>query len=290
MHPLFSPESRLNPYPLYRNLRENQPVVFAPEIGIWSVFRYEDVKNVLSNHTLFSSQFGQSPVKEAGVAAEERSESSLITTDPPRHTQLRTLVNRAFTPHAVAALEPRIAAIASELLDKVVETGETDLVEDFSYPLPVIVIAEMLGIPAEERDQFKAWSDKVVASADNVVGGSVRGSDSVHEEMYAYFREVIAERRKQPKDDLISALLAAEVENQHLSEVDILSLCWLLLVAGNETTTNLISNAVRTFVEHPDDMRRLQENSSLLPGAIEEVLRYRSPVQAMFRIAREDVT
>jgi cytochrome P450 len=289
MNQMFTPELRLNPYPMYQALRVNQPVMFSPDLGIWSVFRYEDVKTVLSNHTLFSSQYGQPSVPDAGAAAEARGQSSLITTDPPRHTQLRSLVNRAFTPRAVAALEPRIEAIANELLDKVMESGEIDLVQDLSYPLPVIVIAEMLGIPAQDRDKFKHWSDVVVASADNMVGGQSSDSRSVHDEMNAYFRDIIAHRRKHPQDDLISALLAAEVDDEHLTETDILSLCWLLLVAGNETTTNLIGNAVRTFVEHPAELQRLRDDLNLLPNAIEEVLRFRSPVQAMFRIAKQDV-
>jgi len=289
MNPMFTPEIRRDPYPTYQSLRQHQPVLFAPDLGIWSAFRYDDVKTVLSNHALFSSQYGQPPAPDAGVAAQVRGQSALITTDPPRHTQLRSLVNRAFTPRAVAALEPRIEAIANELLDKVMGTGEIDLVQDFSYPLPVIVIAEMLGIPAKDREQFKHWSDEVVASADSIVGGQSTDSRSVHEEMNVYFRGVIADRRKHPQDDLISALLGAEIENEHLTEADILSLCWLLLVAGNETTTNLIGNAVRTFVEHPTQMQQLRDNPDLLPSAIEEVLRYRSPVQAMFRIARADV-
>lgn len=312
MNPLFSPEVRLNPYPLYQQLRAQQPVLFAPDLGIWSVFRYEDVKTVLSNHGLFSSQFGgqqgqqgqqasgknggsgqqaagdQSPMAEAGAGEAARRGSPLITTDPPRHTDLRMLVNKAFTPRAVAALEPRIEEIANELIDKVVDTGEIDLVQDFSYPLPVIVIAEMLGIPPADRDTFKHWSDEVVASADNVVGGSTNSSQA-HQEMNAYFRDIIAERRQNPQNDLISALLAAEIDNQHLDEADILSLCWLLLVAGNETTTNLISNAVRTLLEHPEAMAEVRAHPDLLPGAIEEALRYRSPVQAMFRMAKEDV-
>ncbi|MCL6452593.1 MAG: cytochrome P450 [Alicyclobacillus sp.] len=288
MNPFLTPEVRLNPYPVYRTMRQTQPVALLPDLQVWSVFRYDDVKTVLSHHQQFSSEYGRSfRADEAGFETQRR--SSLITTDPPRHTQLRALVNRAFTPRAVAALEGRIEAIANALMDRVVDTGEIDLVRDFTYPLPVIVIAEMLGVPAADRDRFKRWSDEVVASADRVVGGRDGASASVHEEMNAYFRDAIAVRRQSPQDDLISALIAAEVEHQHLSEDDILALCWLLLVAGNETTTNLIGNAVRTFLEHPDVWARLQREPDALPGAIEEVLRYRSPVQAMFRVAREDV-
>lgn len=290
---LFSPELLKDPYPMYQMMRASQPVLYIEQLKLWSVFRYEDVRTVLSDHTRFSSEYGQAHVPEAGVAAEARSSSSMITTDPPRHTQLRSLVNRAFTPRAVAALEPRIEAIANELLDKVTGSREFDLVQDFSYPLPVIVIAEMLGIAPEDRERFKHWSDEVVASADEIIGGSATGSETAQQETNAYFRDVIAQRRKWPKDDLVSALLSAEENHQHLSEEDILSLCWLLLVAGNETTTNLISNAVRTFLEHPKAFTELKANledrSDLLPQAIEEVLRFRSPVQAMFRITAQEV-
>lgn len=281
-----TPELQRNPWPMYQMLRQSQPAFYLEQYDIWLVFRYDDVRTVLSDHANFSSRFGdmQGSAEHAGPGA------SLITLDPPRHTQLRSLVTRAFTPRAVAALEPRIEAITNELLDNVIGTGRMDLVEDLSYPLPVIVIAEMLGIPASDRDQFKHWSDLVVASADQSVGGTMDpASRQASDDMYAYFRTIITARRSAPKDDLISALLAAEIEGEKLSEADVLNFCWLLLVAGNETTTNLISNAVLTFLEHPEALARLRANPELLPGAIEEVLRYRSPVQCMFRIAAKDV-
>ncbi|MFD7523346.1 cytochrome P450 [Paenibacillus chitinolyticus] len=288
MNALFSPDFLRNPYPLYAQFRQNQPVMFMEPLGIWSVFDYEHVKQVLFDHARFSSEFR--PKFEEGTEQEQRGGGfSLITMDPPRHTQLRTLVSKAFTPKAVAALESRIAAITHELLDQVSETGRIDLIRDFSYPLPVIVIAEMLGIPSEDREQFKHWSDEVVASADSVVGATNSESQQAHEEMNAYFRKIIALRREEPRDDLISALLAAEESNTHLSEGDILSFCALLLVAGNETTTNLIGNAVLSLLENPDQLAKLRARPDLLPSAIEEVLRFKSPLQAMFRTAARDV-
>jgi len=283
MSMMFPPEMQLNPYPMYARMRSQDPVSHNRDLNLWSVFRYDDVRTVLSDHAHFSSQFGgrrRDPQEQGG---------NLITSDPPRHTQLRSLVNRAFTPRAVQALAPRIEAIAQELLTAVVArgTGETDLVKDFSYPLPVIVIAEMLGIPSTDREQFKHWSDEIVASADQIVGGSTSGSGA-HEQMALYFHDAIRQRRAHPSDDLISALLAAEVENEHLSEEDILALCWLLLVAGNETTTNLITNTVRSLLEHPDQLELLRADEHLWQPAIEESLRYRSPVQAMFRITQGD--
>jgi cytochrome P450 len=289
---LLPPEMRANPYPMYAAMRENQPVMFVDPPGLWTVFKYDDVKTVLSDHARFSSAFGGSASAAMGAATGGgvlENSGSMITSDPPRHTKLRGLISRAFTPATVSAMEPRITAIAHELLDQVVAAGEMDMVRDFTYPLPVIVIAEMLGIPAEDRDRFKHWSDEVVASADVILGGAVDADRRAHAEMAEYFRGVIAYRREHPGSDLISSLLAAEIEGEQLTEKEVLDFCWLLLVAGNETTTNLIGNAVLTLLEEPEALARLRADRSLVPSALEEVLRYRSPVQAMFRVAREDV-
>lgn len=283
---MIPPEFKRDPYPMYQMMRESQPVLYIEPFDIWSVFRYDDVRTVLSDHARFSSQYGQ---LAGNAGAGNLMGQSIITTDPPRHTKLRSLVSRAFTPRAIAALEPRIQAITDELIDRVAPTGQLDLIQDLAYPLPVIVIAEMLGIPPEDRDRFKHWSDEVVASADAVMGGLSSDSERAIGEMMAYFREIIAHRRSNPADDLISALLAAELDQERLSEQDVLAFCWLLLVAGNETTTNLIGNGVRTLLEQPEELARLRENPDLLPSALEEVLRYRSPVQAMFRITATEV-
>ncbi|HET7559689.1 MAG TPA: cytochrome P450, partial [Limnochordia bacterium] len=169
------------------------------------------------------------------------------------------------------------------------DSRRIDLIKELAYPLPVIVIAELLGIPKEDRDRFKAWSDRIVASADNVLGGAGGDSDEAHQAMASYFHEVIAERRRRPQADLISALLAAEVDGERLDEAEVIALCWLLLVAGNETTTNLIGNAILSLLEHPDQLARLRAHPDWLPSAIEEALRFRSPVQAMFRITTGEV-
>jgi cytochrome P450 len=196
----------------------------------------------------------------------------------------------------VANLEPRIRQLTHEMLDRVVETGQIDLVSDLAYPLPVIVIAEMLGVPPEDRARFKAWSDEVVKSADGVIlDREAAGEDDDMDmsdmagSMRPYFQEIIARRRVEPRDDLISGLVAAEIDGERLTEHDVLSLCSLLLIAGNVTTTNLIGNAMLTLLKHPEQMARLHADLSLLPNAIEEVLRYRSPVQFMFRVAAQDV-
>src|SRR5579864_4960386 len=263
-------DEALNPFPRYRFMRESRPVYYQPQYGFWQVFCYDDVQQVLSDYTSFSSAFGGGGQRQNPLGA------SLISIDPPRHRQLRNLVTQAFTPRSVARLSERITAIVNELLDRVAVAGHMDIIDDLSYPLPVIVIAEMLGIPQEDRERFKVWSDAVVG-ATNSEGGDPQT------EMSEYFLDMIQQRRREPEDDLISALLDAQIDGQHLNQQELLGFCALLLVAGNETTTNLIGNAILCLDEQPGAMDRLRAEPDLLPGAIEEVLRYRSPVQSMFR-------
>ena len=192
-------------------------------------------------------------------------------------------MTQAFTPHSVTRLSDRITSIVNTLLDRVAATGCMDNIGDLAYPLPVTVIAEMLGVPEQDHARFKSWSDAVV-SASNSGGGNPQA------EMGAYFLNMIAQRSQEPKDDLISALLEAQIEGQHLTQQELLGFCIILLVAGNETTTNLIGNALLCFDEHPEVMEQLRSEPALIPEAIEEVLRYRTPVQYMFRLVTTDVT
>ncbi len=203
--------------------------------------------------------------------------------DPPRHRQLRNLVTQAFTPRSVAGLSDRITSIANGLLDQAVQKGSMDIIDDLSYPLPVIVISELLGIPQEDRARFKAWSDAIV-------GASFEGGANPQAAMGTYFLDMIEQRRHEQRDDLISALLNAQIDGVHLNERELLGFCILLLVAGNETTTNLIGNAVICFDEHPEVMEQLRARPELIPDAIEEVLRYRSPVQMMYRRVIAEMT
>lgn len=270
----------LEPFPWYRSMRDEGPVSYDAERGSWNVFRFDDVKRVLSDYASFSSNFSG-----ASGQSDQPLGSSIISTDPPRHRQLRSLVTQAFTPRAVQQLAPRIASLVDELLDGVAQRGSMDIIDDFAYPLPVIVIAELLGIPAQDRAQFKEWSDAIVT-------GSVdtsTGSGNVQQEMGRYFMQLIVARRQEPRDDLISGLLTAEIDGMRLSEVELLGFCVLLLIAGNETTTNLIGNAVLCFHDQPDLQGRLLTDPELLAPTIEEVLRYRSPVQSMIRRAARDV-
>jgi cytochrome P450 len=264
-------------------MRDTNPIAFNPDFRSWSVFRYDDVERVLSEYASFSSRFAADEEDEGHPLA-----SSLVATDPPRHRQLRSLVSQAFTPRAIARLEPRIEEITTELLNRIDRADHMDIVDDLSYPLPVIVIAEMLGIPAEDRELFKRWSDAVVTGQHEVASGNYHGGLTPIREMSAYFLARMAERRNTPGEDLISGLLAAQEEDQHLGEMDVLGFCILLLVAGNETTTNLIANAVLCFAEFPGALAAIRSEPGLLPDAIEEVLRYRSPVQSMFRTVARD--
>jgi cytochrome P450 len=283
-------EQLYKPFEWYRTMRANQPVFKSEEWGGWQVFRYADVARVLSEYATFSSDGHR--IEQAGGSQGEPDplESSILRMDPPRHHQLRNLVTQAFTPRMVAQLEPRITAITNELLDHVAAAGEMDVVRDLAYPLPVTVIAELLGIPAELREDFKRWSDAIVAGDEGTSEEERRALFQEIQGMYGYFTQVLEERRQHPQNDLVSALLAAEVDGERLSNMELLGFCGLLLVAGNETTTNLLSNMILCFDENPEVVDRLRNNRALVPGAIEEALRYYSPVRAMIRITTTETT
>lgn len=279
---IFPPErDRLDPAPFFADRRRYAPVAYSEADQAWAVYRYDDVKRVLSDHEAFSSER-----RLAAMGARPR--PSLISMDPPRHRLFRNLVAQAFTPKAVAALAPRIEAIAQQLLDEVVPRGHMDLIEDLAYPLPVTVIAEMLGVPAEDRARYKDWADRLLNRQAPFLNRSDE-REAIIDEMDAYFRTVLDERRAQPREDMISHLLAAELDGQRLNEDEILSFCALLLLAGHITTVNLIGNTMLCLLEHPEAMAELRRTPALIPGAIEETLRYRSPVQFMVRAAAHDV-
>lgn len=285
MTDFFSEGMRRNPYPAYAQVRGRSPVLHAPGADLWMLFDYEGVKRALNDHEVFSS-----------VVAPPTANTSqwLVFRDPPRHTQLRALIMRAFTPRAVANLEPRIRELSNALLAPALARGEMDLVTDFAVPLPLMVIAELFGAPTVDLPRFRRWSEVIMALGYAVSGGEEAARVlaeflSVTDEMRAYLRELAGQRRAAPRDDLLTRLLEAEVEGERLTEDELLGFFQLLLSAGHETTTNLISNAILCFVENPDQLARLRAEPGLLPSAIEEVLRYRSPVQAMFRVPKSDV-
>lgn len=266
---------RLNPFPQYRFMREHHPIVRDPRSGVWSVYTYDAVQRVLSDYEAFLSGDGEHDPEHMGPGA------SIIGMNPPDHRKMRDLISRAFTPRAVQRLDARIREIVDAQLQEPWERGRMDVVSELTDPLPVIVIAEMLGIPPRDRKRFKVWSDLIVSGTDNPIYG-MEGTRA----MNAYFADVVAERRQHLGDDLISSLIEADVDGEHLTDAEIISFCDLLLVAGNETTTNLITNALWTFSERPELWEQLIAEPSRIPEAIEEVLRFRSPVQAMFRQVR----
>lgn len=280
-----------NPFPFYEMGRNMSPL-YLEQSGFWHCFGYNDCVSILRDHGAWSS-FTIPPER----AAEMTEGPSMLGDDPPRHTRLRGLVSQAFTPRMVEQLEPRIYAIANTLVDDICATNECDVVGALSYPLPVIVIAEILGIPPEDRDDFKRWSDVVIATLGSGLDPDDKDAPQFEgdveqatiEEIRAYFERIIAERRERPQNDLISGLVAAEVEGSKLNTAELYQMLILLLVAGNETTTNLIGNAIQEFMHHPDELAKVMADPAILPGAIEEVLRFSSPVQATVRRATRDV-
>jgi cytochrome P450 len=267
------------PYDWYRQMRETQPVYHDPDWGAWHVFRYADVARVLSEYVTFSSD--ESRYQPAEYQENSPISSSILRMDPPRHRQLRNLVSQAFTPRMVAQMELRISEITNGLLDQVAAKGEMDAIRDLAYPLPVTVIAELLGIPTEFREDFKRWSDALVSGDGETTEEERQALFQEIGGMFGYFSQVLEERRAHPQNDLVSALLAAEVDGQHLNDLELLGFCGLLLVAGNETTTNLIGNLILCLDENPGVVERLRANRALVPGAVEEALRYYSPIKTI---------
>jgi cytochrome P450 len=276
---LFTPTMFDDPYPVYARLRAEAPVLFVPQFRMWLVSRHDDVHHVLRSVDAFSSvntsvDHVRDPRLREGV---EQLSRAIIYLDPPDHTRLRKLINVAFTPRAVARLEGRIRALARGYIDAIQRAPSFDLMEALANPLPVIVIAEMLGVDPARHADFKRWSDDLViglridpAKVDRVVQS--------RREFTAFLRDMIAQRRREPQDDLVSDLVRAEAERDVLSPDEVLTMVMFLMVAGNETTTNLVGNATAALLDHPAELQRLRADPSLIPGFLEESLRYRSPV------------
>jgi cytochrome P450 len=268
----------LNPFPWYRIMREKHPLYYSHEFNSWFISRYHDVQRVISDPVLFSSQ---QSIRSRTGSTESKTAPTLLWTDPPRHRQLRSLIGQAFTPRTIADLEPRVREIVHTYLTKIADRGEIDIISDLANPLPIIVIMELLGIPIEDQQQFKHWSDIIVSPQRKAKKQAVI-------EMNAYCLEILTQRRQQPQNDLISALLTSHIDGEHLSDAELLSFCRLLLVAGHETSTNLIGNALLTLTEYPETMAELQMEPGLIPAAIEEVARFRPPIQRLRRAITED--
>lgn len=285
----FDLETRRDPYALYARARREQPVYAHPGIPIVSIFRHADVMAILKDPTTWSSRITPPGIDPAALPP-----PSMISTDPPEHTRLRGLVNQAFTPRIVRGLEPRMHTIAEGLLDDALAAGEVDFVEAMTYPLPLTVIAEIIGVPSEDRARFKRWSDAAVANLGNALfvppaPERLAELQALLAEMGEYFAGLAEARRRAPGEDLLTGLVQAEVDGSRLSHQEMLRLLVLLLVAGNETTTNLIGNAVLELLAHPAALARLRAEPDLMPSAIDEVLRFSSPVQMDPRAATRAV-
>jgi cytochrome P450 len=282
--PLNVPEFHMwDPYPAFAKLRTDDPVHWCEGGGYWAITRYDDALRVHRDPATFCS--GQGMTMKGAELEDVKDVDTLISTDPPRHTRQRSLISRSFTPRAVGELEPRIREITTEILDALVPGEVVDFVSAVSAPLPIIVIAELLGVPIEDREKFVAWSN---ASVGRVDPEYAEQSLDVLTEQYHYFNEIIARRREQPRRDLISQLLPAESDD--FTHDDLLRLCFLLLAAGNETTRNLVSNGFLALLERPVQMRRLLDGKVKVELAVEEMLRWTNPVIHMARTATRDVT
>ena len=288
----FLPDFRANPFPHYRRLREAEPVHKSP-LGFWVLSRYDDCVSVLRDQRFGREGFEALLEAMYGTAQGERLPRSMLFQDPPDHTRLRALVSRAFTPRVVEGLRPRIQQIVDDIVDRARDARSMEVIGDLAYPLPVTVISEMLGVPAGDHASIRQWSADIARSLDAI--GLALEPEVVERGRVArraigeYFRQLLPERRRHPRNDLLSLLIAAEEAGDKLSEPELLSTCVLLYIAGHETTVNLIGNGLLALLRHPDQLARLRADPGLVPSAVEELLRYDGPVQQTARFATADV-
>lgn len=288
-------EQRQNPYPLYHRFREEHPQ-HRSEPGLWTFTRYHDILAVLRDDRFSADPRNATVFDEFRLEAGEESPirnaagTVLLFTDPPDHTVLRTLVNKAFTPRTVEKLRSHIAGIVDDLLEPYTSAGGMDVIGDFAYPLPALVICELMGVPVEDRDSFKGWSSDVAPILDPVSSPeTLNKAVGTIAQFGMYFWALIEDRRKAPRDDFLSALIAAEENDQKLSQEQLLSLCVLIFIAGHETTQNLIGNGLLALLRNRDQLEKLRDGAAIKP-AVEELLRYDSPVQLTARSATSDIT
>jgi len=282
----YDPTYQSDPYAVLKELRERAPVHEDDQFNRWYLTRFEDVRAVLRDKDMSSDPYKANPESYmarigalVGVPREQTANASMVFLDDPEHRRLRALVNKAFTPKAVELLRPRIREIAHSLLAEI-HTPEFDLMASFAGPLPVIVIAEMLGISTHDREDFKRWSNVAVATFFNpfrTEEQSAAGSEA-QQALNRYFQRMIDQRRAAPREDLIMAMLRAEESGDRMTDAEIIMQCNLLLVAGNVTTTDLIGNGVKALLERPDELAKLRARPELMPNAVEEILRFDSPV------------
>ena len=280
-----------DPHAVFKRLRAEDPLAWYEAGEFWCATKHADVRAVSANPRIFSSAHGtqifEVAIRRDGGQPEnaENMATALIQMDPPAHNQHRKLLIQGLTSRAVEKLEPRIREITRQSLD-VISPGETaDFVEHVAIPLPMLVIAELLGVPTEDRHRFRVWSDIMIEAGGGGVNEKILATIT---EIYRYFADQLEEHRTSPRDDILSILLAAEVDGQKLTQGDILMFCMVLLVAGNETTRNLISGGALALLEHPDQKQRLVDERELIPNAVEEMLRWVTPVMNFVRRATTD--
>jgi cytochrome P450 len=272
-------EETLERFAWFEEMRTTSPVFYNEEKNLWEVFLYEDVNRIMTDYADFSNE------EIPGFTQGSLLEDTVVGKDPPIHRQLRNLINQAFTPRAVNHLSERVSQISQDLLDPLLAAGRMDVVADIAFPLPAKVIAAMLGVPDEDWDIFRRWVGAPDAShtAPKTREEAMQERQQSEQQMYDYFSDLLDARHRSPREDLISSLSVAEIDGERLSPNDLVSFCILLLAAGQETTKNLIANAIYCFTEHPEASAQLIEHPELMPSAIEEVLRYMPPVWFNFR-------
>jgi cytochrome P450 len=296
---LAAPEFVADPYPAYRRLREEAPVYWSDAWGAWVFTAYEDVVATLRDPEHFSSsnrlielldQLPDEIRSQADPIRHHYSTTGLIHADPPDHSRLRSLISKAFSARVIQLMEPRIQGIVNELVGAVADKGRMDVVSDLAYPLPAIVIAELLGAPAADRDRFKRWSDDIVAfqGTGRAIPEAIERSRDGLVEMRGYLADLFEDHRRSPRDGLLGNLVRAEEAEGGLTTEELYSTCVTFLIAGHETTTSLITNGLYTLLRHPDQLAAVRRDRARLPNAIEECLRYESPVQRAFRRVTED--
>ena len=287
------PEFHADPYPFYRRLREDDPVHQSP-LGFWVLTRYDDCVTALRDPRFGREAFAQLLAAVYGDGTETGAlPRSMLFRDPPDHTRLRGLVSKAFTPRVIEHMRGHIQEIVDRLLDRVQPAGAMDVIADLAYPLPVTVICEMLGVPLTDHESIRDWSADIARSLDAIGLPSdveiVERGRVARRAIGDYFRRLVPRRRADPQNDLLTGLIAAEEQGDKLSEGEVIAMCVLLFIAGHETTVNLIGNGLLALLRHPEQLGRVQRDPALVPGAVEELLRYDSPVQRTARITSADV-
>ena len=274
------------PFDIFKELRENEPVYWNAQeegTGFWAITRYDDVVATSLDHESYLSGHGVFVDESVGG-----SELMMVNMDAPKHSGLRSLVNEGFTPKMIRRMEPHVREIAAAIVDSIATKGECDFVTDVAMELPLQVIAELIGIPQKDRHQIYQWSNQMIAVGDPEYSPDMDTATKAAAEVFAYSSKLTADRRENPKDDLMTVLLDAEVDGEKLEDMELNIFFLLLAVAGNETTRNLIAGGMLAFFEHPDQWQRLKDDSSLMPTAVEELLRWISPIMYFRRTASKD--